>query len=93
MMNFSEQFPQLSHLVSVVSIGLTEKELMGLTKREAERHADLKLEIFRAFEDPEFSWKEILNHPDFGEVFDSETEEMARDFATKMFLKPALQAT
>lgn len=89
MMNYSQKFPNLTHLLDVASIGLTENELKGLVKRETERHSALRLEIISSFEAPSFSWWEILNHPDVGEVYEAETDEEAREFAIKMFLKPA----
>lgn len=89
MMNYSQIFPNLTQLLNVVSIGLTENEMQGLVKREAERHSALNLEIISSFQTPNFSWMEILNHPEIGEVYEAETEEEARDFAKEMFLKPA----
>ena len=89
-MNYSQKFPNLTHLLKVVSIGLTETELKGLVKREAERHSALKLEIIRSFEARDFSWMEILNYPEIGEVYEAETEEEAREFAAEMFLKPVM---
>lgn len=90
MMKYSQKFPNLTHILNVVSIGLTENELEGLVKREIERNLALKLEIIRSFEAPNFSWMEILNHPEIGEVCEAETEEEAREFAAEMFLKPAM---
>ena len=90
MMNYRKEFPNLKHLLGVVSDGLTEQELKGLVKRETERHSALKLEIIRSFEEPRFSWMEVLDHPDIGEIIESETEEEARKFAAAMFLEPAM---
>lgn len=90
MIDYPQNFPKLTHVLNVVSIGLTEKELISFVDRALAHHADLKFEIFRSFEDPDFSWKEILNHPDIGEVIDTETEEEARQFASEMFLRPAM---
>jgi hypothetical protein len=73
-----------------IDTGLCEEQSKNLLKRGLDENPDLKPEIFRSFDDPDFSWMEILNHPDIGEVIDVETEDEAREFAAEMFLKPAM---
>lgn len=91
MMNYFRTYPVLTAELKfhIIDNGLCEEQSKNLLQRGLDENPDLKLEIIRSFDDPDFSWMEILNHPDIGEVIDVETEEEAREFATEMFLKPA----
>ena len=89
MMNYSQNYPNVLNLIKFVSV-FTEEETNGFVKRESERHPDLRTEIIRSFADPNFSWVEIFNHDEIRDLFDFETEEEAREFATEMLLKPAM---
>ena len=90
-MNYKKDYPRLTRLIGVlVNPDFTEEELKSLVDGEIKDFPDLASEIIRSFDAPDFSWMEILNHPKFGEVFDAETEEEAREFAAEMFLKQAL---
>lgn len=90
MMKYSQDYPSLLSLIKFVSV-LTEEESSGFVKRETERHSGLKTEIIRSFEDPNFSWTEIFKHDEIRDFFDFESEEEACEFATEMFLKPAVR--
>lgn len=90
-MIYGKEFPRLTRLIGVlVNPDFTEEEFKRLVTRQIEHHSELGPEIIRSFEEPDFSWMEILNHDEIGEVCDFETEEEAREFAVEMFLKPAM---
>ena len=92
MMNYFQLYPLLTAELRfhVTDNDLSKDQSQYLLNRSLEENPDLAPEIVRSFEDPEFSWMEILIHPDVGEVYEAETEEEAREFAAEMFLKPAV---
>ncbi len=92
MTNYLQSYPLLSAELrfQTTDAGLCEEQSEYMVKRGLDENAGFGVEIIRSFEDPDFSWMEILNHPEIGEVYEAETEEEAREFATEMFLKPAM---
>lgn len=91
-MDYVKLYPLLSKELKFLTVenGLSESQFKVLLNRGLEENPDLRHEIIRSFDDDEFSWMDILNHAEIGEVYEAEAEEDARNFAAAMFLEPAI---
>jgi len=93
-MNYLLTYPKLSSQLKelVIDNNYCDQQFLLLLNIGLDNEPVLIDEIVSSFNDESFSWMEILNNKDIGEVFACDSEREAREFAIEMFLKPATRA-
>lgn len=92
MRNYSEKYPKLSLALKDLTVdsNLCDDQFLLILNCKLTDISGLRQEILDAFEDPEISWKEVLNNDYIGEVYETDDETDAIDFAKEMILKPTV---
>ncbi|MFT3727115.1 MAG: hypothetical protein QM759_04760 [Terricaulis sp.] len=88
-----ENFPNIAHMLRAIynsEDGLSldvSKRLYRRAALSSERFGALESELKSAFEQPDFSWKEMLCNQEF-EIYDAVNEEDAKKFAFEILWRP-----
>ena len=90
-------YPAIDQILGAVfdlDHGFSERVTADLYIRSVVNRVDteeIKRELRSAFSDPKFSWKNMLSNDD-REVYDTNSEEDAREYALKILWTPLVQA-
>ena len=90
-MNYLLSYPKLSAQLKELTVNhnFCDEQFLMFVNMGLDNEPMLANEIITSFNDEVFSWMEILNNEEIGEVFDCDSEDEAREFAITMFLDPA----
>lgn len=92
-MNYEISYPKLIQLLRTLTVdhNFSDDQFTMFVKMAFENDRGLAVEVEKAFADENFSWMKILNCQFVGEVFDTDNDSEADDFARQYFLVPAYE--
>jgi hypothetical protein len=85
---FHHKYPLLCHYLSLFTLenGLDLQQIRGIVINAAVSQPNFADEINAAFSDDSVSWRKILDDPQLGEIYSTDSEASARAYARQMFL-------
>lgn len=83
-----EKYPLLHHYLTLFTIenGLDLEQIRGIILDAKAAKPELGVEIDTALADSSLSWQAILDDPNVGEIYSTESEESAFQYARQMFI-------
>ena len=92
-MNYELKFPKLVRLLKTLTVdhNYCDEQFAMFVQMGLKEDESLASEIQTAFDDDMVSWKELLNNDVVGDVFDTDDESDAKQFALDYLLGPAQQ--
>jgi hypothetical protein len=85
---FRQEYPLLSYYLSLFALrnGLDLQQIRRIVQNAIASKPALLDEINAAFSDDSVSWRQVLDDPQLGEIYPTDSEDLARAYARQMLL-------